>query len=98
VDFFLEPTLDPRRGDALEALERLFEPTVGEASALGEVTGPTERYSNNGVEGGVETQDNGIFGFNREDQPIELFPDVEEQQIHIGAPVELEGDLRDPRS
>ena len=95
MDLLLEPALDPRRGDSLDALECLLEAAIGEPATLGEIAGSAEGDAENRIEGRIEAQDDGIFGLLRKDEPVELLPDIEKQEIHVGAPVELEGDLGD---
>ncbi|MFM1943504.1 MAG: hypothetical protein RI897_2486 [Verrucomicrobiota bacterium] len=100
VVFLFEAAADADGGDALDGFEGAFDLEFGEAAEAAEagfageaVAIAAEAEFEDGVEGGVEVEDEGLFCFAGEEDEVEFFHGFLGGFGHVGAPEEFEDDV-----
>ena len=93
LDLVLETALDLRGGDPLDGLQVELDLALGQPAHVVELTATGECDAHDRIERRVEAQHDGVLGFLRENQAVELLAHFHGQHVHVGVPIELERHL-----
>jgi hypothetical protein len=94
LDLLFVPAVDFDGGHTLGRFQVLLQHLLGHIAQLVEVAGPLHVEAQNRVVRGIETQYHGFGHVPWEPHDIELLPHVERGEVHVAAPFELQGHLR----